>query len=372
MWLIAAALGALTVANGLLSPSGAFDVLTRTGPVLVFLIAITVLAELADKAGVFDHAAHRAARLARGRTLRLFALVVLIASATTILLSLDTTAVLITPVVLTLAQQLELQPLPFAMATVWLANTASLLLPVSNLTNLLAVSRLDPSTTSYVRLLAVPALIAIAVTVAVLLVWHRRALTGGYDVPDAPRPDDRVLLSGTAAACLLLVPMLLAGAAVAIASSIAAGLAVALFLWRRPTALRPALLPWRLVLLVTGLFLVVTAAGPHGTDDLLRHDVGGPLRAPFVAAGGANVINNLPAYLAVERVVPPHQLLAVLLGVNLGPLVTPWASLATLLWAERCRAKGLRISWLRYAAAGLVLVPLLLLSTVPFLAPPPS
>jgi arsenical pump membrane protein len=367
VWLAAAVLGALTVATGLLSPGAALDVLDRTGPVLVFLVAITVLAELADAAGVFDVTARGAARLARGRTLVLFGLVVLLTSTTTILLSLDTTAVLVTPVVLALAQQLRLEPLPFAIAAVWLANTASLLLPVSNLTNLLALGRLHLGTTDYVRHLAVPAVVAIAVTVAVLLLWQRRALTGRYVEPAAAPPEDRVLFAGTAAACLVLVPALLAGAEVAVASSIAAAIAVAFFLWRKRSALRPGLLPWRLVVMVTGLFLVVGAAGPLGVDDLLRHGVGGSLRTAFVAAGGANAVNNLPAYLAVERVAPHDQLLPVLLGVNLGPLVTPWASLATLLWAERCRARGVRISWWRYSTAGLVLAPLLLLATVPLL-----
>ena len=364
MWLLAAVLGALTVATGLLSGGAALDVLARTAPVLVFLVAITVLAELADIAGVFDLAAHRAARLARGRTLALFGLVVVLTSATTILLSLDTTAVLITPVVLALAAQLGVSPLPFALAAVWLANTASLLLPVSNLTNLLALGHLDVTTAAYVRDLALPALVAIAVTAAVLLVWQRTALTGRYDVPTVDRPADRVLFTGTATACLLLVPALLAGVEVAVAAVSSAALAVLLFLWRRPSALRPALVPWRLVVLVVGLFLVVGAAGPLGVDELLRQGVGGQLRTAFVAAGGANAVNNLPAYLAVERVVPHDHLLAVLLGVNLGPLVTPWASLATLLWADRCRARGVSISWIRYGAAGLVLVPLLLVTTV--------
>lgn len=78
-------------------------------------------------------------------------------------------------------------------------------------------------------------------------------------------------------------------------------------------------------------------------------------------------MNNLPAYLAMERVVPHDQLLALLLGVNLGPLVLPWGSLATLLWAERCRARGVEVDWLRFGIAGLALVPLLLLATVPLL-----
>jgi arsenical pump membrane protein len=342
-------------------------VLDRTGPVLVFLVAITVLAELADRAGVFDVAAHRAAKLARGSTLRLFGLIVLLATATTVLLSLDTTAVLVTPVVIAVAQQLELDPLPFAMTAVWLANTASLLLPVSNLTNLLAQGHLHLSTPDYATRLLFPAATAVAITVAVLLVLHRRTLTSRY-ATTAPQPtDDHVLLVGTAAAALLLVPLLLLGVEVAVAAGACAAIATALALWRNRSALTFDLVPWRLVVLVVGLFLVVAAAGPLGVDDLLRHGTGDRLQTAATAAAGANAINNLPAYLALERVAPHDQLLAVLLGVNLGPLVTPWASLATLLWAERCRARGLTISWGRYALQGLVLVTLLLAATTPLL-----
>ncbi|MBX6751533.1 MAG: hypothetical protein IRY85_18050 [Micromonosporaceae bacterium] len=43
-----------------------------------------------------------------------------------------------------------------------------------------------------------------------------------------------------------------------------------------------------------------------------------------------------------------------LIGTNIGPLVVPWASLATLLWAQRCRAAGLRIDWRRYVVTSLV------------------
>jgi arsenical pump membrane protein len=340
-------------------------VIDRTLPVLLFLVAITVLAELADEAGVFDVAAHKAARLARGRTLVLFGLVVLLATATTVLLSLDTTAVLVTPVVLALAAQLELAPLPFAMATVWLANTASLLLPVSNLTNLLAVDRLDLTTTAYVGKLALPAPAAVAVTVVVLLVLHRRPLATRYALPDAPAADDAPLFWLTAASCLLLVPLLLLGVEVAVAAGLCAGVTVAAFAWRRRDALRWGLVPLRLVVTVLVLFLVVEAVGPHGLDALLRHGIGGDLQTAVTAAGGANLVNNLPAYLAVERVVPHDQLLPLLLGVNLGPLVTPWGSLATLLWADRCRARGLTISWPRFALSGLLLVPLLLLATTP-------
>ncbi|MCA1710809.1 MAG: arsenic transporter [Actinobacteria bacterium] len=371
MWLAAALLGTLTLLTGLLPLDAAADVLQRLAPVLVFLVAVTVLAELADAAQVFDVVAVRAARLARGRTPLLFGLVAVLATATTVVLSLDTTAVLGTPVVLALAAQLELDALPFALLLVWLANTASLLLPVSNLTNLLAVDRLELSTAAYARATAPAAAAAVATTVLLLGLAHRRRLRGRYPVPPLLRPADRPLFVAGTSACLLLVPALLLGLPVAVAASGAAAVVVATAVVRDRTLLAWRLVPWRLVVLVVGLFLVVQAVGPHGLDGVLRDATGGPLRTAGVAAALANVANNLPAYLAVERVVPQDQLLALLVGVNVGPLVLPWGSLATLLWADRCRARGVRIGWRRFALTGLVGVPLLLLATVPLLPASP-
>src|SRR5450432_2214866 len=183
-WLIAAVGGAICIATRALPWHDAVATTKRVGPILVFLVAITVVAELADAAQVFDVAATRAAKLGRGHTLGLFALIVVLGSLTTIVLSLDTTAVLLTPVVLALASQLRISPVPFAMAAVWLANTASLLLPVSNLTNLLAVNRLHLSALGFAARMWLPALAAVVVTALVLAIAYRRDLRGRYEIPE--------------------------------------------------------------------------------------------------------------------------------------------------------------------------------------------
>lgn len=125
--------GAAALLSGLL-PWPAFQELAgRTVPVLAFVVAMSLVTELVDDAGLFRVVTERLAALGRGRVFLLWLLVVGLATVSTVFLSLDTTAVLVTPVVVLLAVHAGIPPLPFALTTIWLANTASLLLPVSNL-----------------------------------------------------------------------------------------------------------------------------------------------------------------------------------------------------------------------------------------------
>ncbi|MGA4799448.1 SLC13 family permease [Streptomyces lavendulocolor] len=369
-WLAGAllVLGLLAVATGLLPSGPAADVLARVGPLLVFLATVIVLAELTGKAEVFDVVATWVARAGRGSYVLLFGLCVLFASVTTITLNLDTTAVLLTPVMLALATRVGIAAVPLAMTTVWLANTASLLLPVSNLTNLLAADRVALSPSGMAAVMWPPQLAAIAATMVCLWVFYWRRGARGEDrylPPEPPRPADPVLLRVCAVVCGGFLLVLLADLVPLWVASTAAALVVAAaFARRRREELRWSLVPWRLLVLVPGMFLVVETAGALGMDRLLASAIGaqegplGVLRTAAVGAGFSNALNNLPAYVAGEAVVPPanhEQLLGLLIGVNVGPLVTPWASLATLLWFERCRWHGTRIALGRFMGTSLVL-----------------
>jgi len=72
----------------------------------------------------------------------------------------------------------------------------------------------------------------------------------------------------------------------------------------------------------------------------------------------ANLFDNLPAYLGLESLTQVDMhLRAVLIGVNVGPLITPWGSLATLLWHRQLTALDVEVSWRRFALWGLALAP---------------
>ncbi|WP_261992092.1 SLC13 family permease [Streptomyces sp. MS191] len=369
-WLAAGllVLGLLCVATGLLPTGPAGEVMERIGPLVAFLATVIVLAELTGKAEVFDVVATWVARTGRGSYPLLFLLCVLFASVTTITLNLDTTAVLLTPVMLALAGRVGIAAVPLAMTTVWLANTASLLLPVSNLTNLLAADRVALTPSEMAATMWAPQLAAIAVTMACLWGFYwRRGRRGAprYEPPVPSRPVDPVLFRVCAVACAgFLLALLLADVPLWSASAVAALVVVVAFAVRRREALRLSLVPWRLLVLVPGMFLVVETVDARGLHDLLTAAMGsddglvGMLRSAAVGAGVSNALNNLPVYLAGEAAIPVEnsdQLLALLVGVNVGPVVTPWASLATLLWFERCRWHGTRIGMGRFLGTGLVL-----------------
>ncbi|MFJ3956713.1 SLC13 family permease [Arthrobacter sp. NPDC090010] len=362
-------LGALAMVTGLLPPTDALQLGERVLPVLVFAAAITVVAELAADAGVFTAVAGVLARVSRGRTLVLWLCVAALSILSTAFLSIDTTAVLLTPVVVLLARHAGLRPLPFALTTVWLANTASLWLPVSNLSNLLAAPKLSPSGAGgFLSLLWAPALVASVVPVLLLFLFFRRELSGRFRPEQTASPSDRVLFWSSAATTVVLLPLLTTGLEPWIPTTAAAAVLLIVFAIRRRRSLSWRLFPGSLILFVCGLFLVVSAAHSLGLGRLLGglgHGTDLPALLAMAGSGalGSNLVNNLPAYLALEPAAgTPVSLAALLIGVNAGPLVTPWASLATLLWHSRLQALNVRVSWRGYLTLGLVVTPLTVLA----------
>ena len=357
--------GGVAILTGILPADEALVVAQRVWPILLFVVAITVVTELAAEAGLFSLIAERTARWGRGRAWLLWLLVLALAVASTVFLSLDTTAVLLTPVVVLLARHVGLSPIPFALTSVWMANTASLLLPVSNLTNLLAeheLGGLGPA--GFAALMALPALIAVVIPAAVLFLIYRRELSRSYTPAEPTERPDRVLLWASGVVVAAVIPLLVSGMPVWLPALAGALVLLGFFVVRRRSVIRFGLLPWQLVLLAAGLFLVVEAGHALGLATVLSAVSGSGetpidlLRLAGTGAAGANLVNNLPAYLALEPVAgSPVRIAALLIGVNVGPLITPWASLATLLWHERLVSMGVEISWRRYALLGLVVAP---------------
>lgn len=376
---IAVPAAAVLVAVGALSLDAAAAEVRRLFPVVAFLAAVLLLAKLCDDEGLFRAFGAMMARASAGRPATLLGQVFVLASATTAVLSLDATIVLLTPVVLVTARTLDAPVRPHAFATAHLSNTASLLLPVSNLTNLLAFSAVAAaglSFTDFTLLMAAPWLVAIAAEYVVFRRFFARELApvpvvAPADVPQLPTFVLVVLgltLAGFAATSLIGVDPVwaaLAGAAVLTVHSLAR---------RRSTVaglVRSVHMPFLVFVLALGIVVqAVMDAGlatwlgrliPDGTSLLAL------LGIAAAAAVLANLVNNLPAVLVLLPLVAangPAAILAVLIGVNIGPNLTYVGSLANLLWRRVLQSRGIRTSATEFSALGVVTVPVTLVLAV--------
>ncbi|UXA17602.1 SLC13 family permease [Mycobacterium sp. SMC-4] len=368
------------IAVGAVSWDDAVAQVSSLAPVVGFLAAILVLARLCDDEGLFGAAGAFMARATSGSQPRLLASVFAVAAVVTAVLSLDATVVLLTPVVLATARMLRVPPRAHAYATAHLANSASLLLPVSNLTNLLAFTAAGLSFLQFAAAMTLPWLIAIAVEF-VLLRWLFAA-----DLTVAPHrvsPVDPVRIPRFAVVVLALT---LVGFVVTSAAGLSPGwaaLAGALVLGvhslstHRSTVPRiVAALDLPFLAFVLCLGVVVDAAMRNGLEPAMQQvipDGDGLLTLLAIAAVAAvlsNVVNNLPAVLVMLPLVGtagPVAVLAVLIGVNVGANLTYLGSLANLLWRRVVRREiGAThgIGFVEFSRVGLCTTPVVLVAAV--------
>jgi arsenical pump membrane protein len=374
---VAVPAAAVVIGTGAISLADARAEAARLGPVIGFLAAVLVLAQLCDEEGLFDACGAWMARTAAGRPRRLLAQVFVSASVITAVLSLDATVVLLTPVVFATAARIGARPKPHVYACTHLSNTASLLLPVSNLTNLLAFAASGLSFTRFAALMALPWLVAITTEYAVFRGFFATDLDAGAQAPpaaDAPGLPVFALatVGGTLAGFVLASAVGIDPAWAALAG--ASVLAVRALARRRTTPVaivRAASVPFLAFVLALGI--VVQAVVDNGLGSALGGlipDGTGPaalLGLAALAAVLANVINNLPAVLVLLPLAAPSgpgAVLAVLVGVNIGPNLTYAGSLATLLWRRIVHAHDGEVELWEFTRLGLLAVPASLLLAV--------
>ncbi len=379
-WVWAVAGAALLVLLGLLPARDALAGMGKGTDVYLFLVGMMLLAELARQEGLFDWLAAHAAKAAHGSGTRLFTLVFLVGAVVTTFLSNDATAVVLTPAVAAVVKTAKAEhPLPYLFICAFIANAASFVLPISNPANLVIYGSHMPPLLQWLPRYALPSLLSILATYAVLR-WTQRGelqdVSADIDVPElsAAGRMAAVGICGTAVVLLassgfdiqLGLPTFLAGVATAV-----------LVLLRSEAGPLTVLkeISWGVLPLVAGLFVLVEALEKSGVTNALarllhglveRSATGAAWVSGVVLAVGCNLVNNLPAGLVAGRVVelaqvPDHVRAAVLIGVDLGPNLSVTGSLATILWLTALRREGQSVGALSFLKLGALVMPAALL-----------
>lgn len=378
IWAVTGAL--LLVVCGLLPVGDAIDGVAKGLDVYLFLIGMMVLAELARQEGLFDWLAIFAVRHAKGSGTRLFTLVYGVGVIVTVFLSNDATAVVLTPAVYAAARAAGAKPLPYLLLCAFVANAASFVLPISNPANLVVYGRSMPPLYAWLAQFGLPSVAAVIVTYLAL----RLKLGPSVAVPLQPNSPAASLSRGgqltgygLVATAIVLLTASACNWQLGLPTFCAGSLTAACVLAGNRQSPLPVLrgIPWSVIPLVAGLFVLIAALQKAGLIEALAHLLQNQMAVsvPWTAAGtGAfiavicNLMNNLPAGLVAGSTLaaahaPTSIIGAIMIGVDLGPNLSITGSLATIIWLLALRREGETISAWDFLKLGtVVMIPALL------------
>ena len=385
----AALLGAIVMVLAGLLPLG--DAAANVGGhwnVLLFFVGLTGAAAIAERSGLFEALAGTSARLSGGSPRRLLVAVVLAGALVAALLSNDAAALVLTPVVYVLVARFGLEPLPYVLACTFVADAASLALPVSNPVNVIVSDRLGVSAVSLVPVLLPAAIAAVLALLGCLLVIYRRQLPAA--APLLPAADSWASWAGVPLPLLAAFGLAVAVFAIASALDVPLGPTLTtawLFLLVVERRCGREVGPlegigWSLLVFVAAMGVLVDGLSSAGVTAWLASLVLGPVRdlpaavmavSAASAAVGANLFNNLPAAFVLADAVHGAGLgaasahaaaIGTIIGADLGPNLTPVGSVATLLWFVLLRQRGLEVSTWSYIRVGLIVTPITILAAL--------
>lgn len=346
-------------------------------------IAIIIISILFDEAGVFKYAALKIARFAGGNGVKLFLSIIILGSAISAIFANDGTALILTPIVYEILTSLKFPKktvIPFIMATGFIADSASLPLPVSNLVNIVSTTYFKISFNSYAREMIIPDLVSIAASILILWLYYRKSIPSKYEAEDLEDPWKAVREPHIFKIALPTIIVLIAAYSIggyynvpiAFVAMSAAMLVLLLSHFRSNIDLFKVIreAPWQIVLFSFGMYLVVFGLGREGftflISVLLIHisALPGPLKiilSGYLFSTMAAGMNNLPSVmqgaLSIAAIHGGSSLIySNVIGNDIGPKFTPIGSLATLLWLYALnRKKGVTITYAYYMKVGFII-----------------
>lgn len=326
----------------------------QSWPPFVLVTGLLLIGEVVEADGLFAAIGTRVQRLSGGPIVLLATLLGLDAVVTA-LLNLDTAVVFVTPIILHAARQGAYDERPFLYGALLMANGASLLLPGSNLTNLIVLSHSPLGGARFAEAMALPWTLVVVLTIVFLAAVYRPSARGGTPGSVVPLEIGLGAVVTVAATALMLV---LRNAALPV---VAIGIVACVFR-RLPPKLSPAVL---IGLFALAVFFGTLARRWSEPATLLGH-LGGVGAAAFGAVASV-AINNLPAAALLSARAPRHPL-PLLIGLNLGPNLAVTGSLSAYLWYRAAQRFGVRPSLKQSSLLGFALVPLTLAAALGALA----
>lgn len=332
----------------------------------VLVAGLLLIGHVAAGEGLFRLVGSWCARVP-GRGVGLFLVTMVAVALVTAVLNLDTSVVFMTPVALHAAREKGADETAFLYGSIFMSNSASLLLLGSNLTNLLVFAGRGEIGSAFAHRMVSPWAVSVVVTILVVLVWRWRELRDG--VRSTTRARVAFTFGPGAVASVVAVIAMLALSSPAL-WVFAAGVVAELIevTVQRRVALRDALTVLNAKVLAL-LFVVAVGCGWFAryfsvTAQLVRH--ANTVTTIALSTLASLVINNLPAasLFAAHAIAHPF---ALLLGLDLGPNIAVTGALSSVLWLRIAKREHAKPSIVTFSIVGSVVALIAMACAAPLL-----
>ncbi len=372
---------------GVVSFSDLFIVWDIVWDATLAFIGIIILSLVLDEIGFFEWCALKMAKFSKGDGIKMFVYSILLGALVSALFANDGAALILTPILLAKMRILKLNTktiLAFLLAGGFISDSASLPFVFSNLTNIVTANYFSIGFVEYLSNMYLPYIVSVFMTIVVLLVVLRKDIPKTVDI-DLLQDASSVLKSQTlfyfswAFLALLLVGYFVGDvynipiSVFALGGGVIFLIIATLFKTVEPIHIIKNA-PWQVVWFSLGLYIVVYGLKNAGLTEYLTvflnhlNDQGNLIAVVgtgFTSAILSAFMNNMPTIMvmdiALKDIANSSMIYANIVGCNLGPKMTPFGSLATLLWLHTLNQKGVKIGFWQYSKFGLIVTPPILL-----------
>lgn len=411
-----AAIGAgIILIMGIVSKEDVLDIISKIGGASITIIATIVMAVILESFGFFHWAAAQLGYLAKGSGYRLYWYIQLLCFLMTILFNNDGSILITTPILILLLKNLQLKPhqqIPYLLSGALIATASSAPIGVSNIVNLIALKIVHMTLYMHTAMMFVPATLGLLFMSWLMFIVVKNKLpktlpSYSYDLEESffitnfhplktkisvetkrkrTRFMLKVLLFVFLMRCLLFVASFFAIPIelVAVAGSLI------LLLWRwyhlrtNPVDILQKT-PYHILIFAFSMYVIIYGLHNMGlTEELVK--VFEPIvnqglfQASFIMGGLvsvlSNIFNNHPALMIgtitlTEMGLDPITLktiyLANIIGSDMGSLLLPIGTLASLIWMHILRKNKIHVTWKDYLSVSLIVIPLTTIITLFFL-----
>ncbi|MFY4790232.1 arsenic transporter [Aliarcobacter butzleri] len=372
---------------GVVSINDVLDVTNIVWDATLAFIGIIILSLVLDEIGFFEWCALKMAKFSKGSGIRMFIYSILLGSFVSALFANDGAALILTPILLAKMRVLQLSTktiIAFLLAGGFISDSASLPFVFSNLTNIVTANYFNIGFVDYFLNMIVPFIVSVIASIVFLWLILRKDIPKKVDVRLLKEPKSVIksmnlfyfswfflafLLSAYALGDIYKLPISFFALGGALVLLIIASLTKSV---NGKNIIKEA--PWQIVWFSIGLYIVVYGLKNAGLTEylttilnylVLQGDTIAIISTGFISAILSAVMNNLPTIMIMDIALKdiPNEALAYanIIGCNLGPKMTPFGSLATLLWLHVLAKKGIKISFWEYSKFGLIITPPVLL-----------